>query len=195
MLASTLVLRLKEENLTDKDKALHESLSKTIEEQIEKSERPSRKNDNSYGITVKGEGNVMVRFARCCNPVPGDDIMGYITRGRGVSVHRTDCLNLKSLIETDKEKVIEVSWGIATGSSYIAEIRVKADDRMGILTEVMQIISDSRLDLNSLNANSGKGNDSTINIKVKINSVEQLKSLMNKIRHIRGVSDVFRMNS
>ena len=193
LLPTALISRLKGENGTDKE--IQENLVKTIEEQIEKSEKSVKKNENSYGITVKGEANVMVRFARCCNPVPGDIIMGYITRGRGVSVHRTDCLNLKALIETDKEKVVEVSWGGTKGTSYIAEIRVKADDRMGILTDVMQLITESKLEVNSLNANSGKGNDAAINIKVKINSVEQLKVLMNKIRHIKGVTDVFRMNN
>ncbi|MDD5794733.1 MAG: bifunctional (p)ppGpp synthetase/guanosine-3',5'-bis(diphosphate) 3'-pyrophosphohydrolase [Clostridiales bacterium] len=199
ILASTFVSRLKEVNAPEKDKQHSDAEAlKLVEEQIEKNESNPAKNTestNSYGVTVKGVSNVMVRFARCCSPVPGDNILGYITKGRGVSVHRADCANLRNLIKTDSDKVIEVSWGGTKGTSYIAEIRIKAGDRMGILSDVIQIINDSKLEVNALNANAGKGNDACIDIKVKISSVEQLKALMNKIRHIKGVDDVFRMNS
>ena len=192
IIASNLVSRLKEENIEEKVTA--ESINKAIEEQIHKNEKKVTPN-NSYGISVKGESNVMVRFARCCNPVPGDEIMGYITKGRGVSVHRMDCTNLHSLIHNDPEKVIEVSWGMDKNASYVAEVRVKADDRMGVLQDIMLVVTECGLSIHGLNANSGKGNDAYINIKVKINSVEQLKVLMKKIRKIKGVTDVFRMNS
>ena len=192
IIASNLVSRLKEENIEEKVTA--ESINKAIEEQIHKNEKKVAPN-NSYGISVKGESNVMVRFARCCNPVPGDEIMGYITKGRGVSVHRMDCTNLHSLIHNDPEKVIEVSWGMDKNASYVAEVRVKADDRMGVLQDIMLVVTECGLSIHGLNANSGKGNDAYINIKVKINSVEQLKVLMKKIRKIKGVTDVFRMNS
>lgn len=192
--ASAFVSRLKEENLSEKVKQSDEEVAKNIEDQIAKSERASKKVSN-YGITVKGESNLMIRFARCCNPVPGDEIQGYITKGRGVSVHRTDCSNLKSLIAYDPNKVVDVSWGISKGASYVAEVRVKADDRMGILSDIMQVITDSGLHLNALNANSAKGNEALINIKIKIDSIEQLKELMKKIKRLKGVMDVFRMNS
>ena len=192
--ASGIVVRLKEENIIEKEKNSPEAENKLIEEQIAKSEKVTT-DASKYGITVKGESNLMVRFARCCNPVPGDGIMGYITKGRGVSVHRIDCSNLKSLIEYDGEKVVEVSWGTAKGASYIAEIRVKAEDRKGILSDITRVITDSNLYLNSLNANSSKGNEAIISIKVKIDSVEQLKELMKKIRRLEGAVDVYRMNS
>ena len=192
--ASAFVSRLKEENLSDKVKQSDEEIAKNIEEHIAKSDRVS-KNESSYGITVKGESNLMIRFARCCNPVPGDEIQGYITKGRGVSVHRTDCSNLKSLIDYDPNKVVDVSWGMSKGASYVAEVRVKSDDRMGVLSDIMKVITDSGLHLNALNANSAKGNEALINIKVKIDSVEQLRELMKKIRRLKGVTDVFRVNS
>ena len=192
--ASAFVSRLKEENLGDKVKQSDEEIAKNIEEHIAKSDRVS-KNESSYGITVKGESNLMIRFARCCNPVPGDEIQGYITKGRGVSVHRTDCSNLKSLIDYDPNKVVDVSWGVSKGASYVAEVRVKSDDRMGVLSDIMKVITDSGLHLNALNANSAKGNEALINIKVKIDSVEQLRELMKKIRRLKGVTDVFRVNS
>ena len=192
--ASAFVSRLKEENLGDKVKQSDEEIAKNIEEHIAKSDRVS-KNESSYGITVKGESNLMIRFARCCNPVPGDEIQGYITKGRGVSVHRTDCSNLKSLIDYDPNKVVDVSWGMSKGASYVAEVRVKSDDRMGVLSDIMKVITDSGLHLNALNANSAKGNEALINIKVKIDSVEQLRELMKKIRRLKGVTDVFRVNN
>ena len=192
--ASAFVSRLKEENLGDKVKQSDEEIAKNIEEHIAKSDRVS-KNESSYGITVKGESNLMIRFARCCNPVPGDEIQGYITKGRGVSIHRTDCSNLKSLIDYDPNKVVDVSWGMSKGASYVAEVRVKSDDRMGVLSDIMKVITDSGLHLNALNANSAKGNEALINIKVKIDSVEQLRELMKKIRRLKGVTDVFRVNS
>ncbi|HEY5524581.1 MAG TPA: bifunctional (p)ppGpp synthetase/guanosine-3',5'-bis(diphosphate) 3'-pyrophosphohydrolase [Clostridium sp.] len=192
--ASGIVVRLKEENIIEKEKNSPEAENKLIEEQIAKSEKVTT-DASKYGITVKGESNLMVRFARCCNPVPGDGIMGYITKGRGVSVHRIDCNNLKSLIEYDGDKVVEVSWGTAKGASYIAEIRVKAEDRKGILSDITRVITEANLYLNSLNANSSKGNEAIISIKVKIDSVEQLKELMKKIRRLEGAVDVYRMNS
>ena len=137
----------------------------------------------------------MVRFAKCCNPVPGDDVLGYITKGRGVSVHRKDCSNLKNLIKEDGDKVVEVAWGTAKGMAYMAEIQVKADDRSGVLADIMNIIMESKLPLNALNAKSAKGNLAYVNIKIKIDTIEQLKELMRKIRKLNGVMDVYRMNN
>ena len=188
---SNFISKLKEDN--EIHVVTKEEINKTIEEQIQKSERKNKK-DNSFGITVKGESNVMVRFARCCNPVPGDEIMGYITKGRGVSVHRKDCSNLKSLIESDSEKVVEVSWGVDKGAYYIAELRVKAEDRMGILQDVMSVITEININLIGLNAYSTKGNEAYVDIKVKIISKEQLNILMKKLSNINDVIDVFRVN-
>lgn len=193
--ASSFISKLKEENIIEKQSA--ETINRSIEEQIAKSDKSSNKNKiaKDYGITVKGESNLMVRFAKCCNPVPGDDIKGYITKGRGVSVHRTDCSNLKSLIEHDKNKVIQVSWGKAKGADYIAEIQVESDDREGILADIINIISESKLAISSINAQTAKGNIAKVNIKIRIYSVEQLKEIMRKIRRVKGVMDVYRMNS
>ncbi len=127
--------------------------------------------------------------------MPGDEIQGYITKGRGVSVHRSDCSNLKALVNYDSSKVVEVSWGTAKGAAYVAEIQVRAEDRIGILSDIMIIITESKLPLNALNAKSSKGNVAMINIKIKIDSIEQLKELMRKIRRLKGVMDVYRMNN
>lgn len=192
--ASSFISKLKEENIVDKQS--QETLNKPIEEQYNKFDKGTENTSrNSYGVTVKGVNNIMVRFARCCNPVPGDEIQGYITKGRGVSVHRNDCSNLKSLINYDPSKVVEVSWGLSKGAAYVAEVQVKADDRIGILTDIMNVISESKLPLNALNAKSSKANTAMVTIRVKIDSIEQLKELMRKIRRLKGVMDVYRMNN
>lgn len=191
IVASSFIAKLKEENLSKDEK--DKNLNKAIEENISKNEK--KKKYTSYGVTVKGENNLMVRFAKCCNPVPGDDILGYITKGRGVSIHRKDCGNLNSLIKEDPQKVVDVSWGTSKGVAYMAEIQVKTEDKSGILSDVMNILMDSKLPLNSLNAKSAKGNLAYINIKIKIDTVEQLKELMKKIKRVPGVLDVYRMNN
>lgn len=193
--ASAYISRLKEENISDKDKEkeANQLAQKFIDESIAKSNR--NKSAGNYGVTVKGLNNLMIRFARCCNPVPGDSIQGYITKGRGVSVHREDCSNLKTLINEDPDKVVEVSWGTAKGTAYVAEIQVKAEDRIGMLSEIMAILTELKLSLNSLNAKTSKGNIAFVNIKIKIDSVEQLKELMRKMRKLKGVMDVYRMSN
>lgn len=192
--ASAFILKLKEDNIIEKQNS---DITKTIDEQIAKNEKASIKKESlsSYGVSVKGVNNIMVRFAKCCNPVPGDEIQGYITKGRGVSVHRSDCSNLKALINYDSTKVVEVAWGSSKGAAYVAEIQVKAEDRIGILSDIMLVITDSKLPLNALNAKSSKGNIAMVNIKVKIDSIEQLKELMRKIRKLKGIMDVYRMNN
>lgn len=190
LLSSTVISKLKENVVKQ---VSEEELNKNIEEQIAKTERQTKKKQ-SYGVTVKGLNNIMVRFARCCNPVPGDDIVGYITKGRGVSVHRKDCSNFKAIVEKQREKVVDVSWGTEKGTAYVAELEVKAEDRMCLLSDVMLVITDSNLSLLSLNAKSGKNGVANINIQVKIDNIEQLKELMKKIRRLQGILDVYRVN-
>ncbi|WP_160692488.1 bifunctional (p)ppGpp synthetase/guanosine-3',5'-bis(diphosphate) 3'-pyrophosphohydrolase [Clostridium sp. C2-6-12] len=193
---STLIARLKEDNglvSKDREKENKEILSKAIEEQIAKSARQPEPNSN--GITVKGESNLMVRFAKCCSPVPGDDILGYITKGRGVSVHRRDCSNLQNLIDTDAERVVEVSWGFSQGTAYFAEIQVQADDREGLLADIMSVITELKLQLSAVNANLSKKGSALVTVKIKITSVESLTDLMKRLRRLKGVVDVYRVNS
>ena len=190
LLSSTVISKLKENVVKQ---VTEEELNKNIEEQIAKTERQTKKKQ-SYGVTVKGLNNIMVRFARCCNPVPGDDIAGYITKGRGVSVHRKDCSNFKAIVEKQRAKVVDVSWGTEKGAAYVAELEVKAEDGMCLLSDVMLVITDSNLSLLSLNAKSGKNGVANINIQVKIDNIEQLKELMKKIRRLQGILDVYRVN-
>ncbi|WP_288476877.1 bifunctional (p)ppGpp synthetase/guanosine-3',5'-bis(diphosphate) 3'-pyrophosphohydrolase [uncultured Clostridium sp.] len=186
--------KVKEELIDPFEKITKEVEDKNVEEQLAKGNKSIDKNKD-YGVVVKGLSNIMVRFARCCNPVPGDEVLGYITKGRGVSIHRKDCSNLQNLIKEDPDKVLEASFGEDKKSAYVAEVQIKAEDRLGILSDLMIIINESGLVLTALNANSAKNNVAIINLKVKIKSIDQLKELMRKIRNLKGILDVYRMNS
>ncbi|SQC02524.1 GTP pyrophosphokinase [Clostridium tetanomorphum] len=155
-------------------------------------ENKRKKKNNDPGVIVKGVSNVLVRFSKCCNPVPGDDIIGYITKGRGVSIHRRDCKNVSLLMEDIDNKIIEVSWGTASFGAYIAEIQVKAENRDGLLGEIMDIITQTKTNLYAINAKTIKGKTALINIKLKIPNIDHLKDLMKKIRKLSGVTEVYR---
>lgn len=194
--ASIVLLKLRGELYNQDRIQQNEKVNKDIEEQISKTERSTANNKTmNNGVTVKGLSNIMVRFARCCNPVPGDEIVGYVTKGRGISIHRKDCSNFKNIIEKQYQKVVEVSWGKAKGAAYVAELQVEAEDKLGLLSEVMVIITQANLPLVSLNAKTDKNNTADINIQVKIDSVEQLKTLMKRIKNLKGILDVYRVNN
>lgn len=142
-------------------------------------------------ITVKGSTGLAVRFAKCCNPVPGDDIVGYITRGRGVCVHTKDCKNLH---DVDKERLIDVAWTGDQTTSYNVEIQIVADDRTGLMVEVAQAMYNMGRDLTAINGHSAKNGVATISLRTNITSVQDLHDVMNKLKNLKGVRDVFRVN-
>ncbi|GAA0730984.1 bifunctional (p)ppGpp synthetase/guanosine-3',5'-bis(diphosphate) 3'-pyrophosphohydrolase [Clostridium malenominatum] len=152
----------------------------------------NRKNPSAPGIIVKGASNLLIRFSKCCNPVPGDEIVGYITKGRGVSVHRKDCSNIANLIQDEENKVVEVSWGESKSGAYIAEIQVKSEDRDGLLAEIMEIITETKTNLYAINAKPIRGIYALVNIKLKIPNIEHLKDLMKRIKRLKGVTEVYR---
>lgn len=153
-----------------------------------------KKKSNSPGVKVKGIDNVLVRFAKCCNPVPGDSITGYITKGRGVSVHRKDCENVNALILNDGSRIIEVKWEEENSrkSEYITEIEVRAENRNGLLAELMEAIIDTKIALYAVNAKTAKSNVAIITIKLRIADIERLKEVMRKMRKLKGVIAVYR---
>ncbi len=164
-----------------------------VESKIQASQ-PKKTYKSTQGISVKGVDNVKVRFSRCCNPVPGDEIIGFITRGRGVSIHRKDCPNIIAN-EEDMERLIEVEWDFQKKASYHAEIQVKAADRPGLLAEIALRINDADVGLVSLNARTNKEKIVIINMTLEIHDIEQLKDLMRKMRKIKNVMDVFRVTA
>ena len=187
---STVLLRLVE--LYKKSKE-HEDARKTTEQIIEKLKvQGAKKAKNGTGVLVKGEPGVMVRMAKCCNPVPGDDIIGYITRGRGVSVHRSDCTSLGHTPE-DLERMIEVSWDEASSESFHVGVDIQAYDRSGILMEVMAVLSELKITITNMNAKVLENTKNVmINIVVEIRDISQLDFVMTKLRRIREVYTVQR---
>ena len=187
---STVLLRLIE--LYKKSKEAEES-KRSTEQIIEKLKVQGPKaTKNGTGVLVKGEAGVMVRMAKCCNPVPGDDIIGYITRGRGVSVHRSDCTSLGHTPE-DLERMIEVSWDEASSESFHVGIDIQAYDRSGILMEVMAVLSELKITITNMNAKVLENTKNVmINIVVEIRDISQLDFVMTKLRRIREVYTVQR---
>lgn len=190
IIQSNVVLKLKELYLKNNKHEVDDW--KAVEEQLNKNSKQNKPKKDQPGIIVKGESNLLVRFAKCCNPVPGDEIVGYITKGRGVSIHRKDCKNVDFLLKNEDNKLVEVSWGRPKGAEYIAEIEISAEDREGILAEAMEIISNSNTYLYAVNAKPPKNGIATINIKLKISSIDDLKLVMKKIKRIRNIIDVYR---
>ncbi len=145
------------------------------------------------GVSIKGVDNIKIRFARCCNPVPGDEIIGYITRGRGVAVHRTDCPNISN--SEDTERFIEVNWDTEDNASYPAEIQVKSIDRFGLLSEITKKITDADIGLMGLNARTDKDGIAFINLTLEIKTIDDLKDLKQRIMRIDGIIDIYRVTS
>lgn len=145
------------------------------------------------GVTIKGVDNIKVRFSKCCNPVPGDDIVGYITRGRGVSIHRSDCPNIEDL--GSGERFIYVEWADDEKASYQAEIQIKATDRSGLLTDITQRITEAKLAVLSLSARTNREKLVVMNITLEIKDINQLRQLMKKIKKVKGVIDVYRVTT
>jgi GTP pyrophosphokinase len=193
IMASNIVTKFKESLIKPNEKAaVDDSVAlKKLEEQLSKVANKPNKN-SSYGINVKGVDNILVRFAKCCNPVPGDDIIGYITKGRGVSIHRKDCTNAEALLNEIENKIIEVSWSGVNAPGYITEIQIKAEDRSGLLSEIMIIITEAKIHLHAINAKTSKAGFASMSIKFKINGIEQLRDLIKKIRKLKGVMEVYR---
>ena len=187
---STVLLRLIE--LYKKSKEAEESKHST-EQIIEKLKAQGTKTTkNGTGVLVKGEAGVMVRMAKCCSPVPGDDIIGYITRGRGVSIHRSDCTSLGHTPE-DLERMIEVSWDGSSGESFHVGIDIQAYDRNGLLMEVMAVLSELKITITNINAKVQEDTKTvSINVVVDIRDISQLDFVMTKLRRIREVYTVQR---
>ncbi len=183
-----VITKLKEE--FRKTQKTEEREEDAIERQVEKAkERKKRLNDT--GVRVKGVDNIMIRFSKCCNPVPGDEIVGYITKGRGVSIHQKDCPNVEDLMN-DEERFVEVEWNTKTKVSYNADLEVRATDRKGLLAEITTIIDESKVNINSFHSRITKDKIAIINFILEINDIEQLNKLIRKFRKIEGVVDVFR---
>lgn len=191
-----IVNRLHEEyRKAQKDYVKPEEFLKEI---VESGNKPQVKKSKS-GIVVKGVEDLAVRFSKCCSPVPGDEIIGFITRGRGVSIHRTDCVNMINLSEIERHRVIEAEWGsiveVAKDMVYRADIQIIGSDRSGLLFDVSKILTEENITVKSLNARAINKDKSIFNVTIEINRVEQLNKLINKLQAVDGVVDIIRTNN
>ena len=141
------------------------------------------------GVQVRGVGDLLTRLARCCNPVPGDPIIGYITRGRGITVHRRDCPNIKNI--PDSERLIEVEWG-ATREAYPVDICIEAFDRPGLLRDIASIVADEGISMSAVHSSTHGDNTATILATLQINGIQQLHNVLSRLEGLRDVLEVRR---
>ena len=173
-------------------KAQRRNTTKNLSELLsELKPRVLKTNKASHGILVKGEDDIMVKLAKCCNPIPGDPIIGYITRGHGVSVHRADCPNVLANKE-DADRMIEVSWNVQTDTTYKVVLRLAAVDQPGVMANIMTVASESKVNINSLSAHSNPDKTAFVDLGLDITSLEQLNYIISRMRRIKGVYKVER---
>ncbi len=171
--------------ITDQD-----VLNATIGEKAE-----NRTHTSKSGIVVEGMDDVAVRFSKCCSPVPGDEIIGFVTRGRGVSIHRTDCINVINLPDFERGRLIEASWAADEGKQdgrYMTEILIYAHNRVGILTDLSKIFTEKDIDVHALNCRTSKSEIATISMSFATHGTEELNSLVARIRQIDSIIDIER---
>lgn len=186
---------LKEEKKKEKEnkqKEEHEDLSQY---KITDKEYKEKRKKSSSGVIVKGLDNILVRFAKCCNPLPGDEIVGYVTKGRGVAIHRADCPNCKLDNELFQKRLVDVEWDNPKKSKFEGEIRIVATDRKSMLSDVTHMIAVQKLNINGINARKSKDGITHINLLIEVNDISELINLMKKLKAIPGVDEVFRVRN
>ena len=161
---------------------------------IEVKPSTARKRKNDSGIIVKGFDDLKIRFSHCCTPVPGDEIIGYISRSRGVTIHRADCPNVKYL---EPERLIEAVWPAqsAAGDKFVSSLGITAEDRTGLVIEVATLINNMKVTMTNINARAEKNGTAVITVTVEIGNVSDLENLINKIGQLKGVTSVSRTNN
>jgi GTP pyrophosphokinase len=171
--------------------------SKVTEDQIvKKINAPGRSTKGKKdGIIVQGMDDVAVRFSKCCAPVPGDEIVGYITRGRGVSIHRTDCVNILCMDEFDRARLISAEWSeniTPENNVYTTEINIYANDRNGLILDLTKIFNEANIKLTGMNVRVNKQSKATVTLQFEIHSKEQLNTIISKIRNVEDIIDIER---
>ncbi|MBO5143428.1 MAG: bifunctional (p)ppGpp synthetase/guanosine-3',5'-bis(diphosphate) 3'-pyrophosphohydrolase [Clostridia bacterium] len=165
-------------------------LEKKIEE-LKQAKLESKPRSSKSGVIVKGIENCLVKLSKCCNPLPGDEIIGYITKGRGVSIHRADCVNCRNLISND-QRLIDVSWEKEVHASYITDLTVYANDRNGLLADITVALNDAKATLVSMNAKTTPNRVAIITLGVEVDGVEKLTKILKAVRKVDSVYDVHR---
>ncbi|MBQ9092088.1 MAG: bifunctional (p)ppGpp synthetase/guanosine-3',5'-bis(diphosphate) 3'-pyrophosphohydrolase [Anaerotignum sp.] len=193
-----VVNRLKDEYLKEKRKTqTAEDVLKDFEKTID--DKPVKKHKSKSGIVVEGIGDVAVRFSKCCSPVPGDEIIGFVTRGRGVTIHRTDCVNVINLSNEERGRLINAEWDTQfakgdTNTSYLAELRVTANDRVGLILEISRQLADDDISVKGFNVRTTKDLLAIFNITIEIKTKEQLERVTKRLKGLKDIVEVERVS-
>ena len=179
----------KEHKKTITDETILEKISEANNQKVHIAKSKS-------GIVVKGIDDMAVRFSKCCNPVPGDEIVGFVTRGRGMSIHRTDCVNMLHLSEKERERLIDAEWEetaeAESGGQYLAELKMYAHDRQGLLMDISKIFTEAKLDVKSMNIRTSKKGTATLDMGFIVHGRDELNKVIEKLRQLDGVMDIER---
>ena len=170
----------------NKDESIEEKL-----EELEKNREKKITKTSSNGIIVKGIDNCLVKLSKCCNPLPGDDIVGYITKGRGVSVHRKDCTNVKDLLK-EENRMIDVKWVEERQTDYNVDIEIFANDRNGLLSDIIAQVNNTKAKVLAVNAKAGKDRIVITEMTLEIKNLDELNAILKAIRKVDSVYEVKR---
>lgn len=192
----TLVNRLTEKARKEREKNKQEEILDSGEQTVTRKETTKMKIRHEGGIVIEGADNLLIRISHCCNPVPGDQIIGYITKGRGISVHRADCPNAK-ITEQNQDRFIEVEWEDRGSANidYETELMVEGYNRSGLLNEVLHVVNSTTKNLTSVNGKVDKNKIAVITLKIGIQNLSQLDKIVDKIKNIPDVYSVRRVTS
>ena len=193
---ANLLISYYEEDTKQELPKSNEEIIEELKVQEAKKTRAQKKNKDNPGIVVEGADNLMIKLAKCCNPVPGDEIIGFITKGRGISVHRCDCTNIVSLPEEEKARFIEVEWeDLKAGKSYEATINIIGSDRRGLLSDISKVCDNMDVNLSGVNARTGKDGAMNMTIQLEISSIQEMDRILRALRNIEGITNVYRARS
>lgn len=183
--------------LTEKERKLRdqEEQEKIVQEVTSEPKHYPQGRKREAGVRVKGIDNLLVRLSKCCNPVPGDHIVGFITKGRGVSVHRDDCPNVKT--NEAQERLIPVEWEhesqVQRRKEYNVEIEILGYDRLGLLNEVLQAVNETKTNISSVSGKSDRNKVATIHMAIFIQNINHLHKVVERIKQIRDIYSVRRV--
>jgi len=157
-----------------------------VKEEIVKEKKADR------GIKIEGVDNILIRYAKCCYPVPGDDIIGYITRGRGVTIHRAECPNLKNFSQ-EEGRFIKVDWHDTEDNSFPVNIKIISSDRKSLISDISMVLSNYKAGIKYIKGVANKNNVAIINLTIAVNTLDHLKEIMARLRSLKAVKEVIRM--
>ncbi|MBQ0078863.1 MAG: bifunctional (p)ppGpp synthetase/guanosine-3',5'-bis(diphosphate) 3'-pyrophosphohydrolase [Eubacterium sp.] len=190
------VKEIKAAEEAEKEKTLLENLREMSERTEKRLQNQAKKRDSNSGVVVEGVDNLMIRVAKCCSPVPGDDIVGYITKGRGISVHRRDCDNLKSLSEEDKARQIDVKWAVADGdTTFNTELCVIAKNQKSMISSISKVCEDMDVRIDGINAKPDKDETVRINLILGIRDRSQIDKICRSLKSVQGIVEAYRSKS